>query len=222
MLCFDAEDLKNLFETPHKSQIIKELIARGYSLDKLPTNKEELREIAYSMNMINDKEDVEIFLALYLFLKFYPAGTKVCFLLNGGVDPGAIRSLAELKKSIKEYDLTDFIFMLKDGLVPYQLKAYYGDFSAEAFFAHAKEVLLKKYGNDIGSTNLLFFLGKGGELNNDMFQELHEKLKTLEIKGTGHILVAYNEAGKFDVLNTIHPIFGTTRIEHEYEENKTI
>jgi hypothetical protein len=220
MLCFDAKELSDLFELPQKRQILKELLAQGYSLDSLPPDKNKLREIAYSMNMIKDKEDIEIFLPLYAFLKFYPSDTKICYLLKQGIDPDSIDSLKSLKSSLKEYDPTDFIFWTKEGLIAHQLKAYYGEISADALFEHIRKVLLEKYANDLGMTNFLFFLHRDGNINNNLFHELHAKLKTLPLKGGGDILIAYNEAGKTDVINTVYPKLRTSRVPHrKFEEN---
>jgi hypothetical protein len=215
MLCFDAKDLTDLFEAPNKKQIWEELLRRGYSLTKLPSSKAEMVEIISSINIIHDKEDIEIFLTLYAFLKFYPIDTKICYLLKTDTDPAAISTLDLLKKSLKEYDLTDFIFMTKEGLIAHQLKGYYGHISLEEFFEYIKKVLLNKYSNDIGATNLLFFLNGDGAVSNDLFREIHERLKTLPIKGTGDILISYNEQGKVDVINTVYPGLRTSRIPHK-------
>jgi len=215
ILCFDAKDLTDLFETPNKKQIWEELIKRGYSLKKLPSTKAEMVEIISSINIIHDKEDVEIFLALYAFLKFYPSDSKICYLLKTNVDPTTINTLELFKKSLKEYDITDFIFMTKEGLIAHQLKGYYGHISLDELFDYIKNVLLKKYANDIGVTNLLFFLNGGGVVSNDLFRKLHERLKTLSIKGTGDILISYNEEGKVDVINTVYPSLRTSRIPHK-------
>jgi len=86
--------------------------------------------------------------------------------------------------------------MTKEGLIAHQLKGCYGHISLDELFDYIKNVLLKKYANDIGVTNLLFFLNGGGVVSNDLFRKLHERLKTLSIKGTGDILISYNEEGK--------------------------
>ncbi len=220
MLCFDGPDLEKLIKEPQVSQIFEELEKRGYSWDNLPTDKDEMRKIAYSMEMIKDKEDLEIFLALYSFLKFYPKDTKICFLLHHNADPNSIHSLEELKQSLKEDDITDFVFLTEQGLIAHQLKAYYGEISVDALFNHIKDVLLRKYGNDIGATNLLFFFKNSSELDNSLFIELNKKLNTLDIKGIGNILITYNEGGATDVMNTVYPKLSTSRIERKkFEED---
>lgn len=219
MLCFDSDDLEQLVKEPQVLQIFEELSKRGYPIGDFPTDRDEMIEIADSVNMINDKEDVEIFLALYSFLKFYPKDTKICFLLNHNSNPGSIHSLEDLKQSLKEDDITDFIFMTEQGRIAHQLKAYYGEVNVDALFDHIKEVLLKKYANDIGSTNLLFFFKNSGELDNSLFIELNKRLNTLNIKGTGNILITYNEEGVTDVMNTVYPTLSTSRIERKkFEE----
>jgi hypothetical protein len=54
-----------------------------------------------------------------------------------------------------------------------------------------------------------------GAFTGDFFQDLHERIKKLELKGAGHVLVSYNEENKFDVMNTVYPTLGTTRVAHE-------
>lgn len=214
MICFDSEELKQIFAFSPKQQLAKEILKSGYSREELMSDRTKMEEIVDKVKLVNNKEDKEIFLALYSFSKFYSNKCKVCFLLNEGVDPGSINSMDKLRSSLKEDDLTDFLLWHDAGTSPFQLKAYMGKIDAGEFFEYLKKKLLH-YGNDLGETNLLINLQSEGDLAEGFFQDLHERLKTIALKGTGHILVSYNEEDKFDVINTVYPTLGTTRIPRE-------
>jgi len=216
MICFDGFELKQLFEKPIRKWLQQEIIKNGYSTDDLiQNNKAKMHEIVARTKILKSKEDIEIFSALYIFPKFYSKESKICFLLKDGIDPTKenIDSLDKLKNSLKEKDLTDFLLWSDDGFRAYQLKAYTGKTEINELFQFLKKKLLH-YCNDLGETNLLINMMSQGDFTGDFFQELHEKIKTLGLKGTGHIIISYNEENKFDVMNTIYPILGTTRIPH--------
>lgn len=173
-----------------------------------------MEEIVDKVKLVNNKEEKEIFLALYSFPKFYSNECKICFLLNEGVDPKEIDSIDKLRISLKEDDLTDFLLWHDAGISSFQLKAYMGKIDAGEVFEYLKKKLLH-YGNDLGETNLLINLQSGGDIPEGFFQDLHERFKTITLKGTGHILISYNEEDKFDVINTVYPTLGTTRVFRE-------
>lgn len=215
MICFDNLELKHIFESPMRKWLQEEIAKKGYSTDDLlRDNKAKMHEIVASPETLKDKEDKEIFSALYIFPGFYPKESKICFLLNDGVDPKSIGSLDSLKISLKEKDITDFLLWHDDGFRAYQLKAYTGKTEMNEFFEFLKKKLLH-YGNDLGETNLLINMQSQGDFTEDFFHDIHEKIKTLGLKGTGHVLISYNEENKFDILNTVYPHLETTRIPHE-------
>jgi hypothetical protein len=212
MICFDSADLAKFFEIPGKSKLRNAIIANGYLPEEIITDTSKIEKIISSVKLIEDKEDIEIFAALYLFLKFYP-GAKICFLLKNDVDPKkeAIDSLEKLKSSLKENDLTDFGFMTTDGIRAFQLKQYKGKTLVIDLLDFIEKKLLH-YANDLGEVNLLIILQSDGPITGSFFQDIHKYLMGLKIKGTGHILISYNEANKFSVINTVYPSLGTTRI----------
>lgn len=211
MICFDPEELKQLFEAPSRQRIREESEKSGYSGFDLLKDQKKMEEISNRVKLINSKEDFEIFCALYVFPVFYKEESKVCFLLNGKANPRAINTLEDLKLNLKEKDLTDFIFWHKDGFRPYQLKTYRGKTEINEFFEYVREKLLH-YANDIGEINILFLMQSEGDFTGDFFQDLHERIKALRLKGTGEILLSYNEANQFNVMNIVYPNLGTTRI----------
>lgn len=215
MICFDSADLARFFEISGKRALWREIVRKGYSEAELLSDRRKMEEIVDAVKLVKDKEDVEIFSALYLFLKFYP-GAKVCFLLKDSVNPTkeAIDSLEKLKSSLKENDLTDFGLMAKDGMRAFQMKRYKGKTEIGELLSFIKEKLLH-YANDIGEVNLLFVLQSEGPIVGSFFHDIYEDLTKLKVKGTGHILISYNEEDKFDVINTVYPFLATTRIPHK-------
>ncbi len=216
MICYEGLELRSLFEEPKRKWVAEEIIRRGYTPDALRKDLSKMMEIVNASSLVDDKEEVEIFSALYLFPQFYPTGSKICFLLENGFDPmkTPINSLTKLKESIKEKDLTDFCFLGDDGLRAFQLKAYTGETTHEGLFGFLKKKLLH-YSNNIGNVNLLIVLQSKGDIGENFFEFVHENLKTLNIKGGGHILISYNEDNKFDLIVTVYPMLGTTKIPHK-------
>lgn len=215
ILCFDENDLKQLFELPTRARLAKEVINSGISPEALLADIDKMRAIVNKVKVVNTKEDVEIFSALYIYLRFYSTGSKVCFKLLDSADPDKdpVRSLKKLKSVIKENDLTDFLIMSDDGCRAFQLKAFTGDTDLQSLYSLI-ENKLKHYGYMLGDVNLLITMQSKGDIPENFFQELHERLKDLPIKGTGHVLILYNENNTYDVMNTVYPTLGTTRIEH--------
>jgi len=214
MICFDSADLKQLFEAPSRKELARETAKSGYSGKEFLQDRSKIQKIVDAVKIVKDNEDVEIFVALYAFLKFYPAA-KICFILKDAIDPKReiIDSIEKLKSSLKQNDLTDFGFMTKDGVRAFQLKTYRGKTASDELFGFIKEKLLH-YANNIGEVNLLILLQSEGNIEGSFFQNIHESLTKLSIKGSGHILISYNEGNKFDVINSVYPTLGTTRIPH--------
>ncbi len=217
MICFDKYELKHIFDAQWLLLLQQEIIKNDYSTeDLIRDNKAKIHEIVANSKPLKDKEDIEIFSALYIFPKFYSKESKICFLLKDGVDPRKknIDSLDKLKNSLKENDLSDFLLWHDDGFRSYQLKAYTGKTEINDFFEFLKKKLFH-YCNDLGQINLLINMQSQGAFTGDFFQDLHERIKKLGLKGAGHILVSYNEENKFDVMNTVYPTLGKTRVAHE-------
>lgn len=214
-LCFDEDDLKQLFGAPIRAKLAEEVINSGMAPEALLADKDKMQAIVDSVQAVNTKEDIEIFSALYMYLRFYDEGSKVCFKLSDSVDPAKdpIDSLKKLKGVIKENDLTDFLIMSDDGCRAFQLKAFMGETNLDNLYSLI-ENKLKHYGYTLDDVNLLITMQSKGDIPEDFFQDLHARLKELPIKGEGHVLVSYNENNTHDVINTVYPKLGTTRIDH--------
>lgn len=214
-LCFDLDTFRHFFEKPGRDKLQERLLALENPFEVFG-NQEKLKEIADEFSLVNDKEDLEFFTAAYLLISIYPDTEKVCLKMKAEFNPDkdSISDLEGLKKFIKEYEIVDFMILnsANEGR-EFQLKGYKEACTTDALFSFL-EKKLKHYSYNLGTTNLLLLLQSGGDLEPDIFHDIHEKLKALKIKGTGHILISYNENGEFDVMNTVYPILGTTRIPY--------
>lgn len=213
-VCFAEDSLKKLFEEIPRKTFFEKILSSKYSPSELLADKNKLCEITDSFKMLNDKEDVEIFMSLYVLLNFYPK-SKICFKLKPNIDIHKIQinSLEILKKSLNENDITDFGLWDGSGYRAFQMKTYKEKTNSDELFNFLKIKLLH-YGNDLGDTNLLVILQGVGNIEGPFFQDVHKKLKELGLKGGGHILIYYNEENKFRVINTLYPDLGTTRLPY--------
>lgn len=204
-----------MYKQAKREEILTAVFDAGYSLEELKANKERMLEIVDSVQgeMIKNKEEIEIFVALFGHLGMYSPESKVCFILKDVVDPRKmpIRTLNELKASIKEGSITDFGIMSDDGLRQFQLKQYKEGLNTDDLFAFI-EKKLNHYGKDLGSTNLLILLQtEGGDIGEIDFEELNRRVIGIGIKSDVEVLVSYNEENKFDVINVVYPTLGTSR-----------
>lgn len=212
LICYDLNELEGLFHERGRGIIFKFLKENGYLLPGFQYKESELSRVLKGVNLIHDKEDKEIFSILFVFKHFYEEEGKVCFYLRDNFDPkiSVISSIDKLKLALKESDLTDFLFLHKDGFRAYQIKFYMGKLDTDNFFAFLQKKL-KHYAYDLGETNLLIHLqSKDSIIPPNFFQDLHLKLKSTKIKGTGHIVVSLNEKDENHAMYTVHPFLGKT------------
>lgn len=220
LVCFDVQDIRCILEAPSREQLLKRIFKETSLLDgNYPyflRDEKKMREIADEYLLVNDKDDVEIFTAAYMMLSFFPKDSKVCFYMKDGFNPSkqSIASLKSLKENIKENHHTDVCLLGKDGLRAFQLKSYKGNCTLDDFMCFL-EKKLKHYAMDLGSTNLFITLGAPGEIEDNFFHNVHDRLKKLKIKGNGEIMITYNENNQFDVLNTVYPVLGTHRVPYK-------
>lgn len=217
MICFDIETLRDVFEQSSRKQLIKilseEFFDKNDDIWGLLEDKKKVNEIVDRVSLIKDKGDVEIFTATYMMLTFFAKESKVCFFMKDGFNPmkDKVDTLETLKKNTKEYHDVDIGLLDGKSLRTFQLKSYRGKCDMPSLFSFLRGKI-EHYSCDIGSTNFLITLQSSGDIEENLFQNIHKKLKELNIKGTGEILITYNENNKFDVLNTVYPAIGTIRI----------
>lgn len=201
MVCLEKIELENLF----RAGLDERLSRKGYTFDNSENNIQKMHKIAKAAK-IKDKNEIEMFIALFGLLKFYPKESQICFVLKDNINPQKdIKSLVDLKKAIKESDLTDFGILFNKQLSEFQLKRYVEkELNIDTFSEFIKKKI-SHYGNNLGSTNLLILLSGGGYIDNDMFRKLNEKLKSYNFKFRAEILIYYNEENKSEVIYQVFP-----------------
>jgi hypothetical protein len=217
MLCLSKEELKSIYKNAKIAELHAEIGKRGYTPEELRADRAKLQEIvdAIHADSANDKEEIELFIAIFFQLELYPEDSRVCVIMKDGADPRKIpTTFNELKRSIKENDITDFGIFSDDGLREFQLKQYKGDLTTNDLFAFI-ESKVRHYGNNLGDTNLLVILQRGGEdIQLIDFEQVCHRLNRIGIASRGEILISYNEENKFDVTIRVFPELGTLRKPH--------
>lgn len=211
MICFDLFELKQIFEDSQKASLYRRLLNTGVSIGELTAEKINSILDESVAELMMTKEDAEILIALdTCFQYFKDPKSKVCFVLKDGVQAKkiSIKTLDDLKEVIQENTLTDFA-IFSNGLRQFQLKRYTRELTTESFQKFLTDTL-KKYGNDLGSVNLLVVLqgcGNADQIqeNNINFKEIFEHLKKLQLNFTGEILVLNNEANKHQIITQLYP-----------------
>lgn len=221
MICFTEVELEGLYKTAKKDELEKEIADGGYEPVEMmldPVKPHQIVDTVAKRGLAN-KEDVEIFAVLFSYLEFYPEGSKICFVLKDSFDPRKtpITTYKGLKAALKEYELTDFAIYSPDGLRQFQLKRFRNELTTENFLAFIQEKVAH-YGNDMSGTNLLVLIqaSEGSDIGVVDFDALHESLKKSGFKTEDHILVSYNEMNEVNVINTVYPTLGTTRIPRKF------
>jgi len=225
MICMDRADMLKLFHSK-KIELIEEMQLKGYTVKELANNSEKMNQIVDIVvdRGLRDNAEVEIFIALFSILNFYPAESKVCFVLNNdfNLSKDIIHTLKDLKDAIKEYELTDFAILSSSRLGQFQLKRYRGELDTSSIFKSIKHNLAH-YGNDLGDVNLLILLQtEGKDISVIDFHELNQQLIDCDFKSQGKILILYNEENKFDVINRIYPDVTTSRIPFELPSSQGV
>jgi len=216
MICLDKNELARFYKDSKDAEYINEISKKGYTIKELKGNNQKIHEIVDTVvdRGLKDKDEVEIFAALFCYSEFYPKGSKICFVLKDGfnLSKDVINSLQDLKSAIKENELTDFGIFSNNELRQFQLKRYRGKLTAQESFDFIKNKI-EHYAKDLGDINLLIVLQSSNPaIPNNFFHEVHEKLKEIKLVSDGQVLISYNENMQFLVMNQVYPLLKTTRI----------
>jgi len=214
ILCFELEELSDLFKQHKKKDILNELRKNTHLLLNPLKLVDSLVE-----QMRKNKEEVEVFVALSMCSSFYGEDSKICFQLKDGLPADSwkeVRTFQNLKDTLKEYELTDFTSIdAKNDKRDFQLKIYYGKLQTEDLFNFIKNKI-EHYANNLGDVNLLVQLRGSGKAYQDFsidFKDLHAQLTKLGLKFQGQVLLSFNEDNKFKVINQVYPELTTSRTE---------
>lgn len=239
MICFNIMELKQLFKVDYLNKAFIEMKKSGYSLKDLKNDKNKMLEIVNNVisENIKHKEDTEIFIALTSCTEFYNKNGKICFVLrrNFNLNKSIVQNLSDLKDIVEESALTDFAIWSEGGLRQFQLKQYRDELKTDKLYNFLEEKL-QKYGNELGDVNLLVILqGKNGgkiiswenyqmEFQDIDYYKINRNLVNLNLKFHGQVLIKYNEANKYNVINQVYPEVKTIRnaIEQNYLAGKDL
>jgi len=225
IICFLKDELSKLFEVAKKVELLQEIRKQNFSFDDLKTDYSKMKKIADTVGErgAQHRDEHEIFASLFVFLDFYEANSEVCFELKNGFNPSKnkINTLKDLNAFRESASDSDFIIKSGDGLRKFQLKRYRNNLNTQGIFDFIKEKVAH-YGNNLDDTNLLVVLQSSAyTISQINFHELHDKLKSLNLKFQGQILISYNENNKEMVINQVHPNLTTTRIPVQYPSTKS-
>ena len=239
MICFSIMELKQLLKADYLNKAFSEMRKKEYFFEDLKEDKDKMVEVANDVTSknIKNKEDVEIFMAIMSCVEFYDKNSKICFVLknNFNINKSIIQNLSDLKDAVEESTLIDFAIWSDGGMRQFQLKQYRGDLKTDKLCNFLKEKL-QQYGNDLGDVNFLVMLqGENGgkiiswedyqmEFQDIDYYKINKNLVNLNLKFLGQILIKYNEANKFNVINQVYPEVKTTRkaIDQNYLAGKDL
>lgn len=215
IVCFEKNELKQIFEDAKKQEFKEELRKRKISFSCLRNNMQVMEDMAGEMGekTAQDRDEHEIFGVAYDFIDFYDGNSQICFELKNNVDiKKGITNLADLKNAREENSLNDFIIRSKDVFRPFQLKRYRDRANTKSLLEFIK-LKLREYGNNLGYTNLLIVLQtKEYDISGIDFEIIHKELHAMELKQTAGILISYNENNKFSIINSIFPELSRSEI----------
>lgn len=218
MVCISPAEYESVYREQRGFDLIKEIIKSGVTLEELKDN-EKKQEIVNGLGVPKDKESIEFFVAFFLLAKFYESNSEVCFYLKDSVKARDIESFDDFKLDIKENSIDDFGIlsgetMEKRRLRKFQLKQYRGVPKTKNLFDFFVKVL-KKYGYDMGTTNILVVLQGDNTAFQEMdidFKYISEELQKLTLKGDFSILLMYNDNNKEHKMITLYPSLGSSTI----------
>lgn len=209
ILCFSKEELLRIFKASKNEELIREMTERGVSFNDLRDNPELMREIADAVGERGaaDRDEHEVFAALFAFPRFFESDCEICFEVNGDFDPttSSVTSLAELNRYRQGVNTSDFMIKSGDGFRRFELKRYRGVMDAQSIFEFIREKI-RHYSNDLGDTNLLLQLQPiPYSASRIEFHEIHESIKALGLTFQGQVLISFNQNNENHVLVQVYP-----------------
>lgn len=221
--CFSRKEIDYFYKNIKFTEIIKKMNKKELSLADLIINRDKIENIVDSIvaESGKDKDEVEIFVASYMFCDFYGDKSECCFYMKDGFNPekNKIENLDDLKKAKKESSLIDFLILVKYVLKAFQLKRYRGKLTTQDLSKFIIEKL-KHYGKNLGNVNLLILIQPQGTSASCInFKELNKEISKLNLTFKGNILIWFNEANKFDVIVEIYPKYHARKIPTDSEKH---
>ena len=223
ILCFSKEELSRLFEISKKRELLEEIIKQDVSFNELENNRSKMEKIAGVVGErgAQNRDEHEIFASLFIFLNFYEFNSKVCFKIQGfNLNNNKIATLKDLNRFRQSVGAFDFIIKSKDGFREFELKRYRNALDVQGLFDFIKKKVAH-YGNNLGDTNLLIQLQFLPYTTFDLnFHELYKKIKLLNLKFRGEILISYNQNDEEYIMVQIYPKLTKNKIPIQYPSTK--
>lgn len=211
LACFSRPEIVTLLKTVVAQDIYEDIKKQGIPAMFNPQNV-----IKGAQKLANDRDIHEVFLSAYVYLDFYENPTGVCFELKDTFNPhkDGINSLVDLNRFRKTDSDFDFVIETSEGMIKFQHKRYQDALNTEAVFNFIIKKI-RKYGNDLGDTNLLITLQPRSNKRPAVdFEKLHKDLSSQNFKFEGNILISYNDANKERVMIEVYPNLEGTKIPH--------
>jgi hypothetical protein len=214
--CFTQPELRALHKAASIQELNSEMERRGVTIEDIMHDRAQMQEIA---NVAGDRgaanrDEHEIFAALFIFAQFYGTGSHICFELQNifNANQDRISSLADLIRFRKIDTESDFMIRTGNDFRDFQLKRYRGVLDLDAIFDFIVEVV-RHYGNNLGDTNLLIVLQSPDYTRMDIdFHELHNRITAVGFLFLGHVLISYNNNNTTQEIIQVHPELGRTNL----------
>lgn len=210
IICYEKKELEKLFKASMSHKIERKLANLGIPMGALINNFQKIEQLIDGIikRTAQDRDEHEIFFAIYVMSNFYDEEVNIGFKMKSGYNPERdnIHSMDDLI-SFRQIDTDyDFIIQTRDGFRMMQLKRYRGELSTESIFAFLKGKI-KGYGNNLGDTNLLILIqpNKDFDVATLDLEQLNVNIQTLNLSFRGQIILAWNERNVNNLLVQIYP-----------------
>lgn len=226
ILCFSKDELRRIYKASKIPELFQEMIRRGIFFDDLRANPILMQEIANTVGDrgAGDRDEHEVFAALFSFSRFYEPDCEVCFEVNRNFNPRnpQITTLADLNQYRQGVNTSDFMIRANDGFRKFELKRYRGTMDAQNIFEFIREKIVH-YANNLGDTNLLIQLQSVPYSRTHIeFHEIHENLQALGLIFRGEVLISFNQNNETHVLVQVYPGISKNEIPIELPSNQEL
>lgn len=224
MICFSRDELEKLFKEAKTKDLHNELSRHGLNLHDLGSDHAKMEEITDKLSAQGaaDREEHEVFVALFIMLNFYDQKAEICFELNQQLDESiGIQDLKTLNKYREGTD-TDFIIRTDVGFRKFQLKRYPEKYIGKLEHKNLMNFIEKTIGRygSIQDTNLLIILQPKDLRDREIdFEYIHQNLAKKGYTFTGQILLTYNENNVSSVLIQVYPELKQMNIPFDPRQN---
>ena len=208
IIFFERDELQRIFELSKKAEMVQAMKDDGYAFSDFFRDRSLMQKLADSLGLrgANDKDEHEVFAALFIFIDFFAPGAQIGFELEGfNSNKDTITTLKDLLKFRKESSDSDFGILQDEGYRAFQMKRYRGKMEASDVAAFIKKKL-DHYGGSLGNTNLWVVLQPPAWTESNLdFPDLFAQIQAFQFDYPGHIWISYNNRNIEEVIVQVHP-----------------